>query len=41
MGAEGHERDRRRRQRNLALFVSLLGLVLLFYLVTLVRMGGN
>lgn len=34
------ERDKRTRRRNLALLAVLLGLVLLFYVMTIVRMGG-
>ena len=35
------ERHRRRRSRNLALAAVLLGLVVLFYAVTLVKFGGG
>jgi ferric-dicitrate binding protein FerR (iron transport regulator) len=34
------ERQRRRRQRNWALFAALLGFVVLVYVVTIVKMGG-
>ena len=34
------ERHRRRRSRNLALAAVLLGLVVLFYAITLVKFGG-
>ncbi|HYH19186.1 MAG TPA: hypothetical protein VD995_11270 [Azospirillum sp.] len=34
------ERRRRLRGRNWAVFAALIGLVALFYLVTIVRMGG-
>ncbi len=34
------ERHRRRRSRNLALAAVLLGLVALFYAITLVKFGG-
>jgi len=34
------ERVRRIRDRNLATLAILLGLVVLFYLITIVRMGG-
>jgi hypothetical protein len=34
------ERQRRQRSRNLALLAVLLGLVALFYAITIVRMGG-
>ena len=37
---DGDERRRRQRSRNIALAVLLFGLVLLFYLITLVRLGG-
>jgi hypothetical protein len=33
--------DRRRRGRNLALGAVLLGLVVLFYVMTVVRFGGQ
>ena len=32
---------RRRRQKNIALALVLLGLVVIFYLVTLVKLGGS
>lgn len=35
------EFDRRRRMRNIAIALALAGLVLLFYLATMVRLGGN
>ena len=35
------EQHRRRRSRNLALAAVLLGLVALFYAVTLVKFGGS
>ncbi len=35
------EQHRRKRGKNIALLVVLLGLVGLFYLVTIVRMGGS
>lgn len=35
------ERHRRRRGKNLALLAVLVGLVVLFYLVTLVKFGGG
>jgi len=34
-------RRRRLRQRNWALLAVLLGLIVLFYLVTVVRLGGG
>ena len=33
--------ERRRRNRNLAVGGALLALALLFYLITIVRMGGE
>lgn len=33
-------RQRRIRSRNLALLAVLLGVIVLFYLITLVRLGG-
>lgn len=35
------ERSRRLRGRNIATLLALLGLVALFYLITIVRMGGH
>ncbi len=35
------EMERRRRTRNLAVGGVLLGLAILFYLITIVRMGGE
>ena len=35
------EQHRRNRSRNLALLAVLGGLVVLFYVITLVRMGGQ
>jgi len=35
------ELRRRQRVKNVALALGLLGLVVLFYLVTLVKMGGG
>jgi hypothetical protein len=35
------ERERRRRMRSIAIALALGGLVLLFYIATLVRLGGN
>ena len=37
----GDDRSRRLRARNLALLFVLLGLVALFYALTIVRMGGS
>jgi predicted nucleic acid-binding Zn ribbon protein len=39
--AEGDLRKRRMRQRNLALLAVLVGLIVLFYLLTIVHLGGN
>ena len=36
-----NERERRRRQRSIAIALALGGLVILFYIATLVRLGGN
>ena len=41
---EGHdeqETKRRQRMRSIAIGLALGGLVLLFYIATLVRLGGN
>ncbi len=35
------EQKKSRRQRSIAIAAILVGLVVLFYLVTLVRLGGN
>jgi hypothetical protein len=35
------EQKRRRRARNIALALALGGLVVLFYLLTLFKLGGN
>jgi len=35
------ERERRRRTRSIAIALALGALVLLFYVATLVRLGGN
>ncbi len=35
------ESARRRRTRSIAIAVALAGLVVLFYVVTIVRLGGN
>jgi hypothetical protein len=41
--SRGHRSEQHRRQRgkNLAMLAVLVGLVVLFYVVTMVRMGGN
>lgn len=36
-----NEQRRRRRQKNIALALALLGLVTLFYLVTIVKLTSN
>jgi hypothetical protein len=33
--------DRRRRVKNIALFLTLIGMVVLFYFITMARMGSN
>jgi hypothetical protein len=38
MSAMSDERERRRRGRNLAMLVVLLGLALLFFAITMVRL---
>jgi hypothetical protein len=35
------EQDRRRRQRNLALGLTLAGLVVLFFLITIAKLSGT
>ena len=35
------EQQRRRRARNLAIAAALVGMVVLFYILTLARLGGN
>ena len=35
------ERERRRRMRSIAIALALAGLVFLFYIATLVRLGGH
>jgi hypothetical protein len=35
------ERQRRQRKRSLAIAWTLAGLVILFFIVTIVRLGGN
>lgn len=37
----GADRQQRLRNRNLALLAVLIGLVALFYVITIVRMGGG
>ena len=40
MVSEGEELRRRQRWKNVALACGLMGLVVLFYLITLVKLGG-
>lgn len=35
------EQQRRRRQKNIALAVGLLALVVLFYVITMIKLSGN
>ena len=35
-----NEQHRRKRRKNIALLAVLLGMVALFYVITVVRMGG-
>jgi hypothetical protein len=42
MGDKGRDQhNRRRRAKNLALLAVLSALVILFYVITIVRMGGS
>jgi hypothetical protein len=41
MDGWGEERARRRRLRSIAIALALAALVLLFYVATLVRLGGS
>lgn len=41
LGREEHELHRRRRGRNVALFVVLAGFVALLFTVTITKMGAN
>lgn len=38
---EDEERDRRRRMRSIAIGLALVALAVLFYVATMVRLGGN
>jgi hypothetical protein len=38
---ERQERERRRRVRSIAIALALAALVVVFYVATLVRLGGN
>jgi high-affinity K+ transport system ATPase subunit B len=35
------EQERRRRQKNIALAIGLVLLVVLFYVITMIKLGGN
>lgn len=35
------ERDRKRRSRSIGIALALAGLVIVFYIATIVRLGGN
>jgi hypothetical protein len=41
MDGEEGERNRRRRLRSIAIALALAALVVLFYVATIVRLGGN
>ncbi len=43
MVGRGHkdEAHRRRRSRNIAIFAALLAVAVLFYFLTIVRLGGS
>jgi hypothetical protein len=41
MGPEGAEQAKARNMRNIVLGLSLLGFVILIFVVTLVKLGGN
>jgi hypothetical protein len=41
MDGEERERNRRRRLRSIAIALALAALVVLFYVATIVRLGGN
>ena len=41
MDGEESERNRRRRRRSIAIALALAALVVLFYVATIVRLGGN
>jgi hypothetical protein len=36
-----NERDRRRRMRSIAIALALGALVIIFYVATIIRLGGN
>ena len=41
MTATGDEQRRRRRAKNVALALALFALVVLFYVITMVKLSGN
>jgi hypothetical protein len=41
LGPEGDEQAKARNMRNIVLGLSLLGFVILIFVVTLVKLGGN
>jgi hypothetical protein len=41
MDGEESERNRRRRLRSIAIALALAAMVVLFYVATIVRLGGN
>jgi hypothetical protein len=41
MAVTGDEQRRRRRAKNIALALVLFALVVLFYVITMVKLGGN
>jgi hypothetical protein len=41
VSVDDRERERRQRMRSIAIALALGGLVILFYIATLVRLGGN
>jgi hypothetical protein len=40
-GTSGNGQEQARRRRSIAIALTLVALVVLFYLVTIVRLGGN
>jgi hypothetical protein len=41
LAATGDEQRRRRRAKNVALALALFALVVLFYVITMVKLSGN
>ena len=41
VASDDEERQRLQRRRSIAIALALAGLVLLFYIATIVRLGGN